>query len=51
MRKILQNYKNQKGGFIKAIILVVIILFIMRYYGITLTGIWYEFKALLASVW
>lgn len=51
MRKILQNYKNQNGGFIQAIILVVIVLFVMKYYGITITGIWYELKALLASVW
>ena len=30
--------KNQKGGFIKIIILLIVAFFIMRYYGVTITG-------------
>lgn len=51
MKKFTKNFKNQNGGFVQAIILIVIVLFVMRHYGITLTGLWYQLKALLASVW
>lgn len=33
------NLKNLQGGFIETIVLIVIILLIMNYFGITITGI------------
>ncbi|MDQ3245120.1 MAG: hypothetical protein M3P22_02145 [bacterium] len=47
----MKKIKNQNGGFIQAIILVVILFLIMKYYGVTLTGIWYWLKSLFLSVW
>ncbi len=32
-----QNLKNQEEGFLKTIILVIIALFILKYYGITIS--------------
>lgn len=44
------NLKNQKGGFIETIILIVIVLLVMKYYGVTLSGIYYWLKDLFLSV-
>lgn len=44
------NLKNQNGGFIGIIIMIVIVLLIMQYYGLTLTGIWNWFWSLVQSV-
>jgi hypothetical protein len=44
------NLKNTQGGFIGTIIIIVIVLLIMNYYGITLTGIWNWLWALITSV-
>ena len=46
------HYKDkQNRGFVQIILLIVIVLFIMQYYGITLRGIWYWFRDLFLSVW
>ncbi len=44
------NSKNLQGGFIGTIVLIVIILLIMNYFGITLSGIWNWLWALITSV-
>lgn len=37
--KFMKNqFKNQQGGFIETIILIVIVLLIMNYLGVTITG-------------
>lgn len=33
------NLSNKQGGFIETIILIIILLLIMNYFGITITGI------------
>jgi len=33
------NIKNKQGGFLQLIILVLIALFIMKYYGVTISGV------------
>lgn len=43
--------RAQSGGFIQIIILIVIALFIMQHYGITIRGIWDWIKGLVLSVW
>lgn len=43
--------KNKQEGFIELIIVVIIALILMRYYGITFTGVWYWLKDLFLSVW
>lgn len=43
--------KNKQEGFIELIIVVIIALILMRYYGITFTGVWYWLRDLFLSVW
>ncbi len=42
--------KNQKGGFIQIIILIIVALLIMKYYGVTLTGVKDWFLSFFGSV-
>jgi len=44
------NLKNKQGGFIGIIIMIVIVLLIMKYYGLTLTGLWNWLWNLVQSV-
>ncbi len=44
------NLKNLQGGFIGTIVLIVVILLIMNYFGITLSGIWNWLWNLIVSV-
>lgn len=37
--------KNKNGGFIQLIILIIIALFVMRYFGVTVSGVINWFKA------
>lgn len=34
-----KNSKNQQGGFIELIIVIIIVFLLMRYFGLTFTGI------------
>jgi hypothetical protein len=42
--------KNTKGGFLEIIILVIIALLLMKYFGITVSGVIYWFQSFFASV-
>ncbi len=44
------KFKNQQGGFIETVVLIVIVLLVMKYYGVTLTGIYYWLKDLFLSI-
>lgn len=44
------NLKNQKGGFVKLIILIVIVIFLMSYFHVTFTGLFNWFVGVLKSV-
>lgn len=44
------KFKNQEGGFIYIIIVIIGALLLMRYMGVTFTGIFNWFKDLLDSV-
>ncbi|MBP6866589.1 MAG: hypothetical protein KBC12_03560 [Candidatus Pacebacteria bacterium] len=46
-----KNLKNKQGGFLEVIISIVIFLLIMRYYGLTFTGVWAWIENLFWSVW
>lgn len=46
----MKSFKNKEGGFIRYIILVVIILLGMQYFGITLTGIYYWLRDLFLTI-
>ncbi len=35
----MRNFSNQKGGFIRLIILIVVVLLLMRHFNLTITGI------------
>lgn len=48
MKKLL---KNKQRGFIELIIVIVIALLLMNYYGLTFRGIFEWFKGLFLSVW
>lgn len=45
------NLKNQEGGFIDIIIAIIVIFLIMKYFGLTFTGIFEWVKNLFYSVW
>jgi hypothetical protein len=45
------NLKNQQGGFLELIVVLIITFLIMRYYGITFTGIFNWLRDLFLSVW
>ncbi|MFA6353849.1 MAG: hypothetical protein WCW93_02870 [Candidatus Paceibacterota bacterium] len=42
--------KNKKGGFLEIIILVIIALLLMKYFGITISGLWHWFSSFFSSV-
>lgn len=42
--------KNKEGGFLKIIILIVIALLIMKYYGVTISGAMHWFTSFFGSV-
>jgi hypothetical protein len=44
------NIKNKSGGFLQIIILILVALFIMKYSGVTISGLVYWFKTTFASV-
>lgn len=48
----LKNFKKEEKekGFIQAIILVIVALLLMQYFGITLTGVYYWLKDLVYSI-
>ncbi len=48
MKNILKN--NKEGGFLKLIIIIIIALLIMKYFGITLSEIFDKFLAFFRSV-
>ncbi len=40
MEKVIKNMKNnQQGGFIELLVIIIIVLFIMRYFGFTISGL------------
>jgi hypothetical protein len=41
---------SQKGGFIQLIILIVIALLIMKYSGLTISGVWHWFTSFFSVV-
>jgi hypothetical protein len=47
----MKSLKNKQGGFLDIIIAVVIILLVMRYFGLTFTAIFDWLRELLYSVW
>ena len=51
MKNIIKNNKEKSGGFIEIIIIIIIALLLMRYFGITVSGVvnWFEtfFKSVL----
>ncbi len=51
MNMINKNFKNQQGGFLELIVVIVIVLLVMKYYGLTFTGIWNWLQNLFWSVW
>jgi len=42
--------KNKEGGFIELIVLIIIVLLIMKYYGITVSGVVDWFASFFRSV-
>lgn len=42
--------KNQSGGFLQIIIIVIIALLILKYLGLTISGVWNWFTSFFASV-
>lgn len=42
--------KNTKGGFIELIILLIIVLLLMKYFGITISGVVYWFESFFRNV-
>lgn len=39
MKNLIKNTKNEGSGFIQLIVLILIALFLMKYYGITISGV------------
>jgi hypothetical protein len=48
MKNIIKN--NKEGGFLEIIIIIIIALLLMRYFGITISGVVDWFKTFFASV-
>lgn len=46
----INKIKNQKGGFIKLIIIIVVALLLMRHFGVTITGILNYFNLTWAEI-
>lgn len=46
----IKGVKNKEGGFLELIVIIVIALVIMRYYGITITGVIHWFTNYFANV-
>ena len=44
------NFKNQSGGFLQIIILIIIALFVMKYLGVSISDIINWFKITFGSV-
>jgi hypothetical protein len=44
------DFKNNQGGFIQLIVLIIILLLVMRYFGITITGILHYFNLTFADI-
>ncbi len=47
----MKNLQNKQGGFLDIIISIVIIFLIMRYFGLTITGIFDWLRELFYSIW
>ena len=47
---IFKHKNSQNGGFIQLIVIIIIALLIMKYFGITLSGAWIWFKAFFNGV-
>lgn len=47
----MKKFKNKQGGFLQIIVLIVILFLVMRYFNLTITGIFDWLKALVLSVW
>jgi len=45
------NLKNKQSGFLNIIIAIIIIFLIMRYFGLTITGLIDWLKNLFYSIW
>ncbi|MBI3888729.1 hypothetical protein HY311_02965 [Candidatus Nomurabacteria bacterium] len=51
MKNVTKNINNkEEGGFITIIILIIVALLIMKYYGITVTGVFNWFVSFFRSV-
>ncbi len=46
----INNLKNEQGGFLKLIILIIVALFLMKYFKISLSDVFNWIKALFDSV-
>lgn len=44
------HMKNQQGGFLQLIIFIVVVVFLMHYFGLTLTGIFNWFAGMFHSI-
>ena len=44
------QFKNQQGGFLQLILLIIILLLIMKFMGLTVSGLWYWFISLFRDV-
>ncbi|MCX6747398.1 MAG: hypothetical protein NTW98_00395 [Candidatus Nomurabacteria bacterium] len=47
----MKNIKNQQGGFLELILVIIIVLVLMRYFGFTITGFLNWLETLFYSVW
>jgi len=45
-----EEFKNKKGGIIEIIVLIIIALLLMKYFGITISGVVHWFTSLFGSV-
>ena len=45
-----KNIKNQSGGFLQLIIVIIVALLLMKFFGITISGLFNWFKSYFASV-
>lgn len=46
----MKNIKNEQGGFLQLILLVVVVLFLMKYFGVSFSDVYNWLKDLLDSV-
>ncbi len=45
-----KNLSNQQGGFLETIVIIIIALLIMKYFGLTISGVIEWFKTFFGSV-